>query len=175
MRAQADATRSIRKTALENRLIWAKTDAGRVEMKSRALVKDRAQRNLLLVIDGKTSDEKLLAGLAGITPADFASLAGLGLIAPVSAPAPRPAVAAPAPKPSANNVDVEQFDYATLRGAIGRMISKELGMRGFTLLMVLEESTTVEDLKEVAQRLLKIVAERKGMAAADEVSKALFG
>ena len=83
----------------------------------------------------------------------------------------------PAAKTSSSSVDfdVNGFDYATLRGAIGRMISKELGMRGFALSMILEESTTIEDLQEVAQRLLKTIAERKGIAAADEVSKALFG
>lgn len=172
---RAAVTKSIRGKAWRTRLIWTKTDAGRAEINARALVKDRAQRNLLLVIDGKRNDEKLLADLAGITPADFATLEGLGLIRPVAAPAPPPAQ--PAPIAPAKRIDVEAsgFDYATLRGAIGKMISKELGMRGFSLLMILEESTTVEDLEEVAQRLLKAVADRKGIAAADEVSKALFG
>lgn len=156
-------------------MIWAKTDAGRAEMKARSLVKDRAQRNLLLVIDGKRSAEKLLTDLVGITPADFATLAGLGLIEPVANPASQ--VAGPTSKTLSSSVDadVNSFDYATLRSAIGRVISKELGMRGFALSMILEESTTVEDLKEVAQRLLKTIAERKGIAAADAASKILFG
>ena len=156
-------------------MIWAKTDAGRAEMKAKSLVHERAQRNLLLLIDGKRPDEKLLADLAGITPADFATLEGLGLIAPVtphSAPAPEPA-----PKPSSEPVDadVNGFDYATLRGAIGRVISNELGMRGFALSMILEESTTVDDLQDVAKRVLKAIAERKGLAAAEEASRVLFG
>lgn len=167
---------------MDKRLIWAKTDAGRAEMKARSLVNERAQRNLLLVIDGKMTAEKLLANLAGITPADFEHLAELGLIEAVNAAAlveplkPAAAQAAAAtPGLSARGIDVEGFDFATLRGAIGRMISQELGIRGFALSMVLEESTTVDDLKEVAQRLLKTVAERKGIARADEVSRALFG
>jgi len=155
-------------------LIWVKTDAGRAEIKTKSLVKDRAQRNLLLVIDGKRTAEKLLADLVGITPADFATLEGLGLIESVTPPAvirtPEPAA-----KSSNKSLDLNGFDYATLRAAIGRMISKELGMRGFALSMILEESTTVEDLAEVAQRLLKTIAERKGIAAADEVSRILFG
>jgi hypothetical protein len=156
-------------------LIWAKTDAGRAEIQARSLVTDRAQRNLLLVIDGKRTDERLLADLAGITAADFARLEQLGLIRPVAVPASaQPAANAPAPRKSVD-VNIDGFDYATLRGAIGRVISKELGMRGFSLLMILEESTTVEDLEEVAKRLLTTVAERKGIAAAEEVSKALFG
>ena len=79
------------------------------------------------------------------------------------------------PASDAGEVDVTSFDYATLRAALGRMISKELGIRGFALSMILEESTTVDDLKEVAQRLLKTIAERKGIAAADEASRNLFG
>jgi hypothetical protein len=55
-------------------VIWAKTDAGRAEMQQRALVKERPQRNLLLMIDGKNSEEKLLAGLAGISAQDFKTL-----------------------------------------------------------------------------------------------------
>ena len=48
-------------------VIWVKTDAGRAEMQTRALVKERARRNLLLLIDGSKSEEMLLANLAGIT------------------------------------------------------------------------------------------------------------
>lgn len=156
-------------------MIWAKTDAGRAEMQARSLIKDRAQRNLLLVIDGKKTAEKLLADLAGITAADFSMLEGLGLIAAVAAPAPLQAEAVAVPSRNSVDVDVDGFDYATLRGAIGRMISKELGMRGFAMSMILEEAVTVDDLKDVAQRLLKMIAERKGIAAADQASKALFG
>ena len=151
-------------------LIWAKTDAGRAEMQARALVKDRAQRNLLLVIDGKTPAETLLAKLAGITAADFEKLESLGLIAAVAAPAPPPP-RPPAPAPEAEfgetvDIDVSGQTYAALRAAIGQLISKELGMRGFALSMVLDESITVDDLKDVARRVLKQIGDRKGPAAA---------
>jgi hypothetical protein len=65
-------------------VIWAKTDAGRIEMQARALVKERAQRNLLLVIDGIKTEEMLLTGLAGISLADFNALQAMGLIVPVA-------------------------------------------------------------------------------------------
>ena len=42
--------------------------------RTRALVKERARRNLLLLIDGVKSDETLLAGLAGVSAEDFRSL-----------------------------------------------------------------------------------------------------
>ncbi|HEX2542391.1 MAG TPA: hypothetical protein VHM00_15075 [Caldimonas sp.] len=157
------------------RLVWAKTDAGRAEISGRTIIKNRAQRNLLLIIDGKTTADKLLAGLAGITVEDFASLESLGLIATVRASAPAAAVKAPDASGDAIDIDVSGFDYAVLRSSIGRLISKELGMRGLTLSMILEESLTVEDLKGVAQRLLKQIAERKGEQAAAEARKVLFG
>ena len=159
-------------------MIWAKTDAGRAEMQARSLVKERAQRNLLLLIDGKKTTEKLLADLAGITAADFAALEALKLIAPVAPPPPPPPAPAAKSARSAEvdvNIDLNAFDYATLRAAIGRLISKELGMRGFAMSMILEESMTVEDLKDVAQRTLRMIAERKGIAAAEQASKVLFG
>ena len=65
-------------------MIWVKTDAGRAEMQDRALVKERARRNLLLLIDGIKSEEMLLANLAGITAADFQELSKLDLIAPAA-------------------------------------------------------------------------------------------
>ena len=65
-------------------MIWVKTDAGRAEMQNRALVKERARRNLLLLIDGVKSEEMLLGNLAGITAADFQELRKLDLIAPAA-------------------------------------------------------------------------------------------
>ena len=53
-------------------------------MQSRALIKDRARRNLLLLIDGTKSEEMLLSNLAGITAADFQELRKLDLIAPAA-------------------------------------------------------------------------------------------
>ncbi|MET0333424.1 MAG: hypothetical protein ABW190_04065, partial [Rhizobacter sp.] len=53
-------------------------------MQARALVKERLQRNLLLVIDGVKTEEMLLANVTGLKPEDFTFLASLNLIAPVS-------------------------------------------------------------------------------------------
>ncbi len=62
-------------------MIWAKTDAGRAEMQTRALVKERVRRNLLLLIDGVRTEASLMASIDGVTQADLDALAGLGLIA----------------------------------------------------------------------------------------------
>ena len=162
-------------------VIWAKTDAGRTEMQARALVKERAQRNLLLVIDGIKTEEMLLANLAGITGDDFAALQSLGLIVPLAAPAasrsggsapvrssaPAPTAAAP-PEPTA-------LDYGQFTAALTQMISKELGLRGFVLTLAVEKAGTIEELQAVAQRTLAQIAERKGEAVAAAARRTLYG
>lgn len=164
-------------------MIWAKTDAGRTEIQARALVKERAQRNLLLVIDGIKTDEMLLANLVGITPDDFAALQSLGLIAPIAgasgsrsggsasgraAVAPSTPAVAPAPDPV-------PLDYGQFTQALTQMISKELGLRGFVLTLAVEKAGTIEELQAVAQRTLVQIAERKGEAVAAAARRALYG
>ena len=131
---------------------------------------------LLLVIDGKTSAETLLARLAGITAADFATLESLGLITAVAepAPAPAPALSADTGLGEAVDIDVSGHNFAALRGAIGQLISKELGMRGFAMTLILDEAVTIEDLKHVAGRVLKQIGDRKGPAAAAAAKRFLM-
>ena len=171
-------------------MIWSKTDAGRNEMQLRGLVKERAQRNLLLVIDGIKSEEMLLAHLAGISPQDFAALQSLGLIEPVPAAGSRPGAAAnrnvgsfaaptapaplTAPEPAAT-AEAVPLDYAQFTAALTQIISKELGLRGFVLTLAVEKAGTNEALHAVAQRTLAQVAERKGEAAAAAARRALYG
>jgi len=150
-------------------------------MQSRALVKDRARRNLLLLIDGVKSDEMLLGGLAGITSADFDALRELGLIEampeptgsrssrPGPAPVPTPAAPAAAVAPA------EPLDYAQFTAALTQMISTELGLRGFVLTLAVEKAGTIEELQDVANRTLAQIAERKGEARAAAARRVLYG
>jgi len=163
-------------------VIWVKTDAGRAEMQSRSLVKDRARRNLLLLIDGTKSEAVLLSHLTGIGPDDFQELRKLELIAPASgavtvgdptrsasaeARAPRPAPTPPTP-PTAP-------DMAQFSAALTRLISSQLGLRGFTLTLAVEKAAGLDDLEAVAQRVLDQIRERKGEAAEAEARKTLYG
>lgn len=168
-------------------MIWAKTEAGRVEMQAKALVKERAQRNLLLLIDGQKSEEMLLANVVGIKPDDFTALEALGLIEPLAGPAGRSARPAPAVAPAAasaapaatTTVDIPTeaapLDYAHFTETLTQLISKELGLRGFTLTLAVEKAGTTEELMEVARRAIDQIRDRKGAPAADAARKALFG
>jgi len=168
-------------------VIWIKTDAGRIEMQARALVKERAQRNLLLVIDGVKSEEMLLANLAGIEAADFQSLRSLGLIAvlpPSSSrisaatqpPSPRSAgTSPPTPAPAPSPVQDAPLDYGAFTATLTQMISKELGLRGFVLTLAVEKAGTIEELQAVAQRTIAQIGDRKGEAAGAAARRALYG
>ena len=167
-------------------MIWSKTDAGRLEIQTRALVKERALRNLLLLIDGVRTQESLLAGLAGISAADFEGLRELGLIVPLPASggsrgsaAASARAAAPAASasngPSAAAAPRAPLDYSQFTAALTQMISKELGLRGFVLTLAVEKASTIEELRAVAQRTLTQIGERKGDAAAAAARRALYG
>ena len=153
-------------------------------MQTRALVKERARRNLLLLIDGVKSEAMLLGGLAGITAADFEALHELGLIEPLAeAPAGRPHRAnaaaggsAPAPAaPAEPAAPAVPLDYGQFTAALTQMISNELGLRGFVLTLAVEKAGTIEELRAVADRTIAQIAERKGEARAAIARRALYG
>ena len=160
-------------------MIWVKTDAGRVEMQTRALVKERARRNLLLLIDGAKSEEMLLTNLAGISADDFQELRKLDLIAPAagavtvnaarggSAESSRPTVPLP--------IETKTLDYSEFTAALTQIISSQLGLRGFTLTLAVDKASTIEELRDVARRVIEQIRDRKGEAAAVEARRTLYG
>jgi hypothetical protein len=161
-------------------VIWVKTDAGRAEIQTRALIKERARRNLLLLIDGSKSEEMLLAHLAGITAQDFQELRKLDLIAPASGAVTlggaRAGSSADTGRPTApmplNGKSLERAEFAA---ALTRIITDHLGLRGFTLTLAVDKATSLEELRDVGQRVLEQVRERRGEAAALEARKSLYG
>jgi hypothetical protein len=160
-------------------VIWVKTDAGRAEMQNRALVKERARRNLLLLIDGQKSEEMLLANLAGVTAADFQELRKLDLIAPAAGAVTVGNPARAFPEASRPTVPLplggKSLDYSAFTAALTKLISTQLGLRGFTLTLAVDKASTIEELRDVAQRVIEQVRERRGEAAASEARKTLYG
>jgi hypothetical protein len=147
-------------------------------MQTRALVKERAQRNLLLLIDGIKTEEMLLANVAGVKPEDFKALEALKLIAPVAGSSGRSSSSsssAPAPAPAAAPAEELLLDYPQFTAALTQIISSELGLRGFTLTLAVEKANSIEELREVARRALEMVRDRKGEPAAEKARRTLFG
>ena len=170
-------------------MIWAKTDEGRAEMQSRARVKERARRNLLLLIDGTKSEEMLLGSLTGVTVDDFQELRKLDLIAPAAGAVSTGGVARAA-SPDSNRPTVPQAlagaataaaaapspeEQARFSAVLTQLISANLGLRGFTLALAVDKSSSSEELREVARRVLEQIRERKGEAVAAESRRILYG
>lgn len=166
-------------TSGELTVIWIKTDAGRTEMQSRLLVKDRALRNLLLLIDGTRAEQTLLSSVVGVTPDAFAALQALGLI---------DVAATATAKTSSMRIDAAKaggvfethepaapLDYAQFTTALTQIISNELGLRGFTLTLAVDKASSIDELRAVADKALVQIRDRKGPAAADKASRALYG
>ena len=160
-------------------MIWSKTEAGRAEMQSRLLVKDRARRNLLLLIDGNKSEELLLASLTGISAADFQELRKLELIAPASGAVTTGSGAKDsgfeATRPTLPMQFEVALDHEQFTAELTRLISAHLGLRGFALSLAAEKATTIEELRDVAQRALEQIRNRKGDSVADEARRKLYG
>ena len=162
----------MRPTGGEPKVIWTKTDAGKSEMQTRLLVKDRAQRNLLLLIDGVKSDAVLLASVSSVTAASFETLQSLGLIAPTIAATPKAPVAATA---AVATEPAAPLDYAQFTTTLTQLISSELGLRGFMLTLAVDKASTIEGLMDVADKVIEQIRDRKGPARADKASRALYG
>ncbi len=160
-------------------MIWVKTEAGKAELKSHALIQQAATQNVLRAIDGVKPEELLLKYLPGVTREDFQLLSRLQLIEPA-----RVAVALPTIQPRDTGPDATPgvmvdpaMSVRTRRLAmvLSRMVSSHLGLAGMALTSSIGRATTVEELRDIAQHVLGEVKLRKGDAVAGEVLNELRG
>ncbi|MDB5816784.1 MAG: hypothetical protein JWQ11_424 [Rhizobacter sp.] len=85
-------------------MAWIKTEAGKREMQTRSLVGVRTQRNLLVLIDGRSSVQELCAKITGASEADFEVLREAGMIEWVGLPAQLRSPSSVAREPSATQL-----------------------------------------------------------------------
>lgn len=153
---------------------YIKTEAGRAEIKARALPLSRSTRNLLLVLDGSRSARQWLSMVQGVGEADIAYLIEQGLIAPGAAAAAKPVAApqaAPAPQTQASEV---QLDYQQLYAYLSSQATKQLGlMKGYVFALEVEQCHDLAELQKLAQSLVERVQQSKGEAAAAELRQTL--
>ncbi len=163
--------------------ILSKTEAGRAEIRARALPLSRAARNLLLVLDATKTAGEWLGLVAGATPADLDALLQQGLIgaegkaavaraAPASSP---PAAAAPtAPPASAPAVGSPLLDRAALYSYLSGQATKLLGpFKGYAFALDVERCDSLAELQALALQLVERVQKAKGEEAAAAVRDAL--
>ncbi|MFG6464490.1 hypothetical protein ACG04Q_23165 [Roseateles sp. DXS20W] len=168
--------------------LHSKTDAGRAEIRARALPLSRAARNLLLVLDATKPAGDWLRLVAGATEADLETLRQQGLVvpqagpampagaqpAPVVAPAPvaaTVATAAPAPAPVGGS---PLLDRAALYTYMSGQATKLLGpFKGYAFALEVERCGSLGELQALALQLVERVQKAKGDEAAAAVRDAL--
>jgi len=173
-------------------LLHSKTDAGRAEIRARALPLSRAARNLLLVLDASKPAGEWLRLVAGATGADLETLRQHGLIAPqgaggqplpvqqqpVAAPMAPAAPAAPAAAPAASSqapaAGSPLLDRAALYTYLSGEATKLLGpFKGYAFALEVERADSLAALQALALQLVERVQKAKGDAAAAAVREAL--
>jgi len=158
---------------------YVKTEAGQLAFKERSPQISARQRSMFILIDGKKTDQEVLAATAGlgITAGDIAHLVEAGFIAPVdgavaaSAPAAGPSSGAQAAAPAAVVGGLTPSELYSRAYPIATRLTASLGLRGFRLNVAVEHASGYEDL--VA--LLPKIAEAVGRDKANELEAALRG
>lgn len=164
-------------------LLHAKTEAGRAEIRARALPLSRTARNLLLVLDASKTPGDWVRLVAGATEADLQTLRQHGLIAPQGAggqplPPPQAAPAAPAATPAASAPGPAGgsplLDRAALYMYLSGQATKLLGpFKGYAFALEVEKADSLAALQTLALQLVERVQKAKGDAAAAAVRESL--
>ncbi|WIT13065.1 hypothetical protein PFX98_05515 [Paucibacter sediminis] len=164
-------------------LNYQKTEAGRAEIKSRALALSRVARNLLLVLDASKTARQWLALVQGATEADFELLlqhalvaAPFGATAAIPASAAAAAAAAPAASPvlALDGSELPQLGYEELYAYLTRHAKQYLGlMKGYRVVLDVERCGNLHELQMLAQRFVEQVREAQGEDLARQVRRAM--
>ena len=144
--------------------IYAKTDAGSLELKERKLNLPIALRSLLIMIDGQRTVAELLerARALGVDAGALATLERAGLIARRFA-APSTARAGPE-QDTRSESDVERFIAAQRK--LSDVINEHLGFRGYLLMMRLQRAENLRDLHDFLPDFAQALVKRIGIDAA---------
>ena len=165
---------------------YIKTDAGRAEIRSRALPLSRPARNLLLIIDASRTAEGWLGVVQGCGPAELVALWEAGLLAPAGA---TPATAAPAigsaqapggaaispPGRQSLAQELEGKSYQVLYNRITAEARPRLGLiKSYKLILELERCNGPAEIRVLAQRFVERVRDADGDAAGLALALALI-
>lgn len=180
---------------------YEKTEAGRAEIKTRALVQARVARNLLLVIDASKTGGDWIRMVQGASPADLELLLQQSLVmvsagAPMSRPMgastlppggmPASGVtggagsaggaggAASRPMPSRlAGTPASSFNFTQLYGALSAFAKAQGLLKGYKLQLEVEQCQDLAALQALALDVIDRVRATKGDAAAHELRATL--
>ena len=156
--------------------IFDKTDKGREEIATRKHQLPTRLRTLLVMVDGKQSDEELLKKVAGLglTAENMTELLNNGFIRVMEEV--QPAHVTPTPiQPLATHASTatEILDSASQFQAIYQFytetIKSTIGLRGYTLQLKVEKAGSIDEFRALRDPYLEAVLKSKG----NEVARSL--
>jgi hypothetical protein len=148
---------------------FARSEAGREEIKSRNRKLSRPARNLLLVMDGSRPVSDWIQLVHAATEADLQQLLAEGLIEPAAAGTPMRA----STRASLAEA-LKQLNYDQLYNLVTSQAKERLGLfRGYMMVLDVEKCANVDELRAVAVRFLDLVKEYQGENAARQMRLAL--
>jgi len=160
-----------------NTSIYDKTAKGRDEIATRKYQLAPRLRSLLVLIDGRRTEEELLRNVAGLglTSAALDELLEEGLIVlstsyATMAVAPVADLAPAAPPPVAVS---QASQFQALYEFYNKTIKSTIGLRGFTLQLKVEKASSVEELRELRMPYLDAVQRAKGNFTAASLAEQL--
>lgn len=174
---------------------YEKTEAGRAEIKARALVQARVARNLLLVIDASKTGGDWVGVVQGATPPDLELLVQHQLVkvtagAPLSRPMGPSSIATPmgtgGPSSRMSGASASRSAQSRLAGApTSSLAYKELYealsafakqqglLKGYKIALEVEQCADMGQLQTLALDIIDRVRAAKGDAAAHELRATL--
>ncbi|WP_442782274.1 hypothetical protein [Collimonas fungivorans] len=173
-------------------IIFDKTDRGRTEIATRGQAVAPRLRTLLLLVDGKTSNEELLRKVAGLGLGQehLDELLQAGLIqasadsgsakastgssptpTPTEAPASRSVPPPAAPISAEQVLPPGQTQFEAIYHFYNDTIKSMIGLRGYGLQLKVERASSIQDFRELRQQYLEAVLKAKG----EEIARSLRG
>ena len=151
--------------------IYVKTELGSQELVERRLGLSIDLRRLLILVDGKHTVAQLLAkGQAfHADAAAFAELERAGLIGLLFSA--RSSAQAGADNPTRSEDEVQRF--LDTQKALSDAINDHLGFRGYLMMMRLQKTENLRDLRELLTEFAQALVKRKGIEFATPVVSGL--
>lgn len=163
-----------------NTSIYDKTAKGREEIATRKHQLAPRLRTLLVLIDGRKTEEELLRNVAGLgltASALSELLAGEFIVLSTSYVSLAEATAEAPPEPEPEQVQlpvaaqIQQFQ--SLYNFFNKTIKSTIGLRGFTLQLKVEKASSVDDFRELRMPYLEAVQKARGNYAASSLAEQL--
>lgn len=154
-----------------NTSIYDKTAKGREEIAKRGHQLAPRLRTLLVLIDGRKTEEELLRNVAGLgltAGALSELLAGefivlsTSYVSLVEAPAEAPPEPEPEPVPVQLPPAAQVQQFQSLYNFYNKTIKSTIGLRGFTLQLKVEKASSVDELRELRMPYLEAVQKARG-------------